>query len=276
MIGSTNGRLEDFLTGFPKVSLLAPTLRSPSTVVGVAQNIYDDPEFFSAYSGLPRAIKGLDGAPEWPAMRALLPELSGRRVLDLGCGFGWFCRWAAAAGASEVLGIDLSENMLARAIADTDDVRVSYERHDLDTVELPTETFDIAYSSLALHYVVDIDRLFRTVHEALRPSGVFVFSIEHPIYTAPSSPAFVTDASGHATWPLDQYLAEGPRSTDWLAPGVVKQHRTIGTYVSLLHKAGFVLTSLEEWGPSSEQIDEMPAWAVERDRPPFLLVRCGS
>jgi hypothetical protein len=46
--------------------------------------------------------------------------------------------------------------------------------------------------------------------------------------------------------------------------------------VSLLHEAGFVLTSLEEWGPSSEQIDEVPAWAVERDRPPFLLVRCGS
>jgi SAM-dependent methyltransferase len=242
----------------------------------MAQNIYDDPEFFSAYSQLPRAIKGLDGAPEWPAMRALLPDMVGCRVLDLGCGFGWFSRWAAAAGASEILGIDLSDNMLARAIADTDDARVSYQRHDLDSVELPTATFDIAYSSLALHYVVDIDRLFHTVHAALTPDGCFVFSIEHPIYTAPSSPEFVTDASGHATWPLDQYLAEGPRSTDWLAPGVVKQHRTIGTYVSLLHEAGFVLTSLEEWGPSSEQIDEVPAWAVERDRPPFLLVRCGS
>ena len=47
-------------------------------------------------------------------------------------------------------------------------------------------------------------------------------------------------------------------------------------YMSLLHGAGLVLTSLEERGPSPEQIAEVPARAVERDRPPFLLVRCGS
>src|SRR4029077_14355101 len=59
----------------------------------MTQNIYDNEEFFAGYSGVRRSVEGLDGAPEWPALRALLPDLSGRNVLDFGCGFGWFCRW---------------------------------------------------------------------------------------------------------------------------------------------------------------------------------------
>ncbi len=56
----------------------------------MAQNIYDNPDFFAGYSQLPRQVHGLSGAPEWPAIRALLPDLKDRRVVDLGCGFGWF------------------------------------------------------------------------------------------------------------------------------------------------------------------------------------------
>jgi 2-polyprenyl-3-methyl-5-hydroxy-6-metoxy-1,4-benzoquinol methylase len=85
----------------------------------MAQNIYDDEVFFKANSHLERSLNGLEGAPEWPALRAMLPELAGLRVLDLGCGFGWFSRWAAESGAASVLGIDLSERMLARARSDT-------------------------------------------------------------------------------------------------------------------------------------------------------------
>ena len=85
------------------------------------QNIYDRPEFFDGYSRMDRSVRGLDGAPEWPAMRALLPDLRDKRILDLGCGFGWFARWAVEQGAASVLGVDLSENMLARARAETAD-----------------------------------------------------------------------------------------------------------------------------------------------------------
>ena len=238
----------------------------------MAQNIYDDEEFFVAYSGLPRSVEGLDGAPEWPTLRAMLPPIAGRRVVDLGCGFGWFSRWAAEAGALSVLGIDLSERMLARAAADTHDSVITYERHDLDTVELPANSFDVAYSSLALHYLADLDRFLATVHRALVAGGSFVFSIEHPIYSAPSKPDFVTDATGRLVWPLDHYLVEGPRTTDWLAPGVQKFHRTITTYFSSLQHAGFQVEELCEWGPTEEQIAEVPEWAVEIERPQFLLI----
>ena len=99
-----------------------------------------------------------------------------------------------------------------------------------------------------------------------------VFSAEHPIYTAPSQPGWATDADGRKIWPVDGYLVEGPRTTDWLAKGVIKQHRTIGTYLGLLLRLGFTLTHVEEWGPTDAQIAVRPALAVERERPPFLLV----
>ncbi len=170
--------------------------------------------------------------------------MAGCRVVDLGCGFGWFSRWAAEAGAASVLGIDLSERMLERAAAATADHRITYQRQDLDVVELPEGAFDVAYSSLALHYLSDLARILATIRGSLVPGGAFVFSIEHPIYSAPSHPQFVTDPSGHVTWPLDRYQIESLRMNDWLAPGVEKYHRTIGTHVSGLLQSGFVLEHL--------------------------------
>jgi SAM-dependent methyltransferase len=238
----------------------------------MTQNIYDSEEFFEGYSRLRRSIEGLDGAPEWPALRALLPHLRGRRVLDLGCGFGWFCRWARQQGAAYVLGIDISEKMLARARAATEDSLITYVRADMENLKLSSRSLDLVYSSLALHYVENLSRLVSQISRALVPGGRLVFSVEHPIFTAPSEPQWCPASGGRRTWPLDRYLDEGPRSTDWLATGVIKQHRTLSTYLNLLIRLGFVLTHVEEWGPSEEQIATQPAWADERQRPPFLLV----
>lgn len=241
----------------------------------MTQNIYDDQRFFEAYSRLPRSVDGLDGAPEWVALRALLPELGGRRVLDLGCGFGWFCRWAREHGAASVLGVDVSERMLARAKAETHDAAISYVEADLEHLEIRPETFDLAYSSLAFHYVENLEGLLARVCAALVPGGKLIFSVEHPIFTAPTNPSWSIDTAGHSTWPVNGYLDEGPRSTDWLAKGVIKQHRTIGTYVNLLIRSGFAISDINEWGPSKEQIASRPEWANERQRPPFLLVACS-
>jgi SAM-dependent methyltransferase len=238
----------------------------------MAQNIYDDEEFFAGYSRLPRSVEGLDGAPEWPALRALLPDLRGRAALDLGCGFGWFCRWARAVGAARVVGIDVSERMLARARATTDDAAITYTQADMEALALPRDAFDLAYSSLALHYVERLDRLMAEVHRSLVPGGRLVFSVEHPIFTAPARPGWSADEAGRKTWPVDRYLDEGPRATDWLAKGVVKQHRTLATYLNLLIGLGFAIAHVEEWAPTETQIAASPEWALERERPPFLLV----
>ncbi len=238
----------------------------------MAQNIYDNPEFFAGYSQLPRQVHGLDGAPEWPAIRAMLPVLSGKRVVDLGCGFGWASRWMREQGAARVLGFDLSENMVRRAIADTRDTAVEYRIADLETLELPRASFDLAYSALAFHYIRDFNRLARMVHAALVPGGDFVFTIEHPVFMAAAHPHWIADEDRRRTWPVNGYSIEGERRTDWFAKGVVKYHRTIGTTLNTLIGAGFDIAHVEEFAPSPEQIEQAPALAEELERPMMLLV----
>lgn len=237
----------------------------------MTQNVYDNPEFFEGYSQLGRSVDGLDGAAEWGSIRALLPDLKGKRIADLGCGFGWFCRFAWEEGAKSVVGFDVSDNMLARARA-TSNPAIVYEKADLEVLELPQASFDLVYSSLAFHYLKDLQTLLRRVHAALAPGGQLVFSTEHPIYMAPAHPGWSKDADGRTTWPVSGYLDEGPRTTDWLAKGVVKQYRTLGTLINMLIAAGFTLQHVEEWGPSRDQVAAHPEWADERERPMFLLV----
>ena len=238
----------------------------------MTQNIYDDPDFFEGYSRLQRSVEGLGGAAEWPAIRALLPDLHGLDVVDLGCGFGWFCRWAAEHSATGVLGLDVSDNMLARARAETTDARIRYDKADLEGLQLPAASFDLVYSSLAFHYIKDFAGLLRNIRQALKPGGRLIFSIEHPIYMAPRQPEWLVDAGGGKVWPLNAYQIEGPRVTNWLAEGVVKQHRTLGTTLNLLIKSGFVIAHVEEWSPSDEDLALRPDWVIERERPMFLLI----
>jgi SAM-dependent methyltransferase len=237
----------------------------------MSQNIYDDPAFFDAYGRLPRSVAGLAAAPEWPALKALLPDMRGLTVVDLGCGYGWFCRWAREAGAGRVLGIDVSEKMLGRARADTVDSAILYVRADMERLELPGASFSLAYSSLALHYVVNLEGLLAMLRHALVAGGQLVFSVEHPIVTAPAEPAWSVDRDRKA-WPVDSYLIEGPRRTDWLTKGVVKQHRTFATYLNMLLRCGFVLSHIQEWGPTDAQIAAQPALAAERYWPTFLIL----
>ena len=238
----------------------------------MTQNIYDDPQFFQGYSQMARSIGGLDAAPEWPALKAMLPPMQGLKVVDLGCGYGWFCRWASEQGADSVLGLDVSQKMLEQARKTTAASNIRYERADLEALDLPTVGFDLAYSSLALHYIKDLPGLFANVHAALKPGSQFVFSIEHPIFMAPRNPGWIIDAEGCKRWPVDGYQREGERVTNWLAEGVIKQHRTIGTLLNLLIAAGFSIRHVNEWGPSDAEVAAQPALAEERERPMMMLV----
>ncbi len=238
----------------------------------MAQNIYDDPEFFAGYSRLPRQVHGLAGAPEWPAIRAILPDLEGRRVVDMGCGFGWFSRWAREHGAASVLGLDLSGKMIARAKAETADAAITYKIADLETLELPQASFDFAYSALTFHYLEDFGRLVRMVHRALTPGSQFVFTIEHPIYMAAAHPRWWNDEDGRKTWPVNRYAIEGERRTNWFTDGVLKHHRTLGTTLNTLIAAGMTLRHVEEFAPTAAQIAEQPGLTEELERPMMLLV----
>lgn len=238
----------------------------------MAQNIYDDQQFFEGYSQLNRSVHGLDGAPEWPALEAMLPDVRGTKVVDLGCGYGWFCRHMREQGAAQVLGLDISAKMLEKARSMTADDNIEYRREDLDNLTLPAETYSLAYSSLALHYLQNLSGLFDQVYQSLVPGGHFVFSAEHPIFTAPAQPGWLTNTSGQKTWPVDGYQREGERVTNWFAEGVIKQHRKLATYINLLIKSGFIITQVDEWGPSAEQLTSMPALQEEIERPMMFLL----
>ncbi|RWG06139.1 class I SAM-dependent methyltransferase [Mesorhizobium sp.] len=238
----------------------------------MSQNIYDHPDFFAGYSQLPRQVHGLAGAPEWPALRSMFPNMHGKRVVDLGCGFGWASRWLRENGARSALGIDLSENMISRARELTSDAAIAYRTADLESLDLSEADFDFAFSSLTFHYIRDFDRLVSMIHRALTPESSFVFSIEHPIFMAAVHPHWIEDEDGRKTWPVNSYAIEGERRTDWFAKGVVKYHRRMGTTLNALVRAGFTIEKVEEFAPSAEQIKQMPALEEELERPMMLLI----
>ena len=180
----------------------------------MAQNVYDNEEFFTGYIQLPRQQEGLHGGRDWPHTRALLPDLKGKRVVDLGCGIGHFCRYARNEGAATVLGVDISENMISRAKASNSDIAVDYRILDLESLDLPEASFDFVYSALVFHYVENFAGLVRAVYDALIPGSYFVFEIEHPVFTATRKGEWIQEEE-RWSWPVDRYSTEGERIKDW-------------------------------------------------------------
>lgn len=237
------------------------------------QNKYDDPAFYAAYAQMPRSVQGLEAAGEWHVLRAMLPELTDERVLDLGCGFGWHCRYAREMGARSVVGVDLSDNMLRRARELTNDPQITYVRASIEDYGIPHGAFDVVISSLALHYVDDFASVCKRVHHGLSPGGRFVFSVEHPIFTAHGRQDWHRDAEGRPLhWPVDRYQDEGMRDTSFLTDNVIKYHRTLSTYLNTLIRAGFQIRDAAEPGPSADMLARIPEMKDETRRPMFLLV----
>ena len=237
------------------------------------QNKYDDPGFFANYSQMARSVGGLDAAGEWPALRALLPGLRDKKVLDLGCGFGWHCRYAREQGARAVVGVDISEKMIARARESTEDAAIEYRRMAIEDIDFPAGAFDVVISSLALHYVEHFDIVCRKVQQCLVVGGSFVLSVEHPVFTALAAQDWYYDEHGvRLHWPVDHYQDEGLREARFLGYEVVKYHRTVASYVNALIDAGFSISRLSEPSPTQELLDKYPEWRDEIRRPMFLLI----
>ncbi len=105
---------------------------------------------------MPRSIKGLEGAGEWHVLKALMPDMKDKKVLDLGCGFGWHCRVCHEQGARSVIGVDISEKMLEKAREKTKDPSISYIQMPIEDIDFKKSEFDVVISSLSfsLHQVI--------------------------------------------------------------------------------------------------------------------------
>lgn len=231
--------------------------------------LYDDPAFFARYRDLRAAGDGLNEDLERPALAALLPDVRGAHVLELGCGDGALARRLAQAGAREVVAVDASQRMLALA---EPHARVRYLRAGIETLDRPAASADLVVSSLALHYVRDYAGLIARITGWLRPGGRLVFSVEHPICTAARPMTGWLLVNGASVWPVDHYAEEAPRTQDWLGRTVVKHHRRLATLVGEMLAAGLTLTGLDEPRPSAEAVARQPSLAEHMRRPPLLVL----
>ncbi|WP_300683707.1 class I SAM-dependent methyltransferase [Acutalibacter sp. 1XD8-36] len=235
-------------------------------------NEYDDPKFFEQYSQMPRSRQGLKAAGEWHQLKELFPDVSGSSVLDLGCGYGWHCRYAAEQGAVRVLGLDISEKMLAEA-GRSGGEDIEYRLCGIEDYEYPADEWDIVVSNLALHYIENLEAVYQKVFTTLKPGGVFLFNIEHPVFTSGVGQDWVYDADGAPLyWPIDGYFLPGERVTNFLGCKVKKQHHTLTQIINGLLCCGFTLTAVEEAQPPEEMLGQ-PGMADELRRPMMLLVR---
>lgn len=237
------------------------------------QNRYEDTAFFTKYSEMERSKKGLEGAGEWHELKRMLPDFHDKRVLDLGCGFGWHCRYAIEHGARSVVGIDISQKMLDEARSRTETDLIEYLCMPIEDIDFPPDSFDVVISSLAFHYIQSFEDIIGRIHRCLSQGGDFVFSVEHPIFTAQGSQDWYYDHQKKALhWPVDHYFREGARTAIFLGEEVIKYHKTLTTYVQNLLRAGFSITGIVEPQPTEDSLLAVAEMAEELRRPMMLLL----
>ena len=186
-----------------------------------------------------------------PAHAALCGDLRGLRLLDVGCGTGYFTREMAARGAS-VTGIDISPRMIARAaeIEAASPIGIEYRASDAADLAaaFPAHSFDMATSCLALQDMPEPLRALRAVRTVLKPGGRFVASIEHPC-TNPPFRKWERDGAGRKQWLcVDRYFEGGPREYMWTRwPGAfttTANHATLEEWYDRMRNAGFEVAAM--------------------------------
>ncbi len=236
------------------------------------ENKYDDDQFFNKYGEMNRSKYGLSGAGEWSKLQKILPNFKNKRVLDLGCGYGWHCKYAVENGASHVLGTDISHKMLEVAKEINSDVNITYQCSAMEDLSFPEETFDIILSSLAFHYIKDFNKLVQEITKWIKIGGEIVFSVEHPVFTSYGTQDWFYDENGNILhFPVDNYYYEGKREAVFLGEIITKYHRTLTTYLNTLLQNGFQLQHIIEPQPPKEMLD-IEGMRDEMRRPMMLLV----
>ena len=240
------------------------------------QNIYDDVKFFDEYKKVRFSKNSFNELLEQPAINSLLPDLNGKTVSDLGCGFGFNCKEFAKAGAKSVVGIDLSEKMIAQANENNKLDNITYINMSMTDIGQLTEQFDLIYSSLAFHYIEDFESLIAKIYNKLNTNGVLLFSQEHPIVTAVKNNGnnYVKKLNGSIKgYLLNNYADMGIRKEKWFVDGVEKYHRTISNIFNTLIKCGFIIEAVEEPLPSEEALKKREGLNKEFIKPTFLIIK---
>ena len=240
------------------------------------QNIYDNETFFDGYMKLRAKEVNANNLFELPTLFSLMPDLEGKRVLDLGCGSGERCIDYLNRGAAGVTGIDISEKMLAVAKSEHSDPRITYIQMPMEDIGSIDGTFDVVISSLAIHYVEDFSGVVKNVYRLLNEGGIFLFSQEHPLATCFSGTGsrWTFDESGNKIHVnIADYCIEGRKDSTWFVEGIQRYHRMFSTVVNTLADNGFKILKMAEPYPSEEIVQQYPEYADLYHKPDFLFVK---
>lgn len=199
----------------------------------------------------------------YPQVYRLLGDVAGT-VLDAGCGEGQGMRLYDG----EVIGCDQANTLLSRARSAGPVVQARLP--DLSWVR--SDAFAAAYSVFVIDLVPDAAGLFAEVGRVVRPGGVFVVLVNHPVFTAPGAGPFLDD-DGETLWRWGEYFEEGTQREP-AGDGVVTfYHRSMSRLLSVAANAGWVLEMMEERGVSPAVVGRHPGYAGQEPIPRTLAVR---
>ena len=239
------------------------------------QNVYDNEIFFEGYRKIRQKESNANDLFEIPALLSLLPDLRGKRILDLGCGYGEHCKMFIERGADSVLGIDISQKMLEVANRENTDPAIEYRRLPMEHLAEVDDGFDLVTSSLAIQYVKDFEDVVKNVYRLLKKGGVFVFSQEHPLVSCHSKGnRWTKDENGekiHVN--LSNYGISGERITSWFVDDLKIYHRTFSEIINTLTDVGFSIEKMIEPLPTEELLQKYPDHRDLFHKPDFLLLR---
>ncbi len=242
------------------------------------QNVYDNDAFFEKFRDSRERGVNFNDCIETPILLGMLPDLHGRAILDIGCGMGQHAKQYADMGAGSVLGIDISEKMLAYAKAHNCAENVTYRRIAMEEIEAVGRRFDLVTSSLAFDYVEDFAGLMRKIHGLMKEGAELVFSMSHPIVTAwdGAYDRYTRTETGERLYAnLRNYCVEGLRKVDWVVNGYECYHRTVSTLINALIGAGFTIEECQEARIPDDMRERYPAlFGGTVHRPEFIFFRC--
>jgi ubiquinone/menaquinone biosynthesis C-methylase UbiE len=213
-----------------------------------------------------------------PRMLQMLGDVSGRRVLDLGCGEGRYSRELARRGA-RVIGIDGCARLVevARERARAEGVAVTYYCANANALgAIGAASHDVVLAAMSLMNVDDYPGAVQEVRRVLVPGGELLVSITHPCFSAPTS-EWVQDAATHRrVFAVDRYFDriawKEKISAAFRAP-VVRRHRTLEDYVGVLLGARFELKEFVEPMATEEEVRQSARFEHMTRIPYFLFMR---
>lgn len=215
-----------------------------------------------------------------PALLAVCGDVNGLRVLDVGCGQGWFSRQLALKGA-HVAGIDISERQIANAIKHEErtPLGIEYRVGNAGKSSGLSESgsFDLATGCMSFQDMADVGAAFATVRELLVEKGRLVISVLHPATDTPHREWELDGAGRKRARKIDRYFDTGPRTFNWSMERLTYHwespawRRTLSEWSELIGNAGFVISRLDEPRPTQKQIARQPDLEDASRLPMFLI-----